>query len=244
MFTRYIVNDKIPGQPNEYPELNVVDSGFNTWDLGRKTCFQDKNTALVLYKPKAYLSKKVRSMRLCICFPAKVTEPVQEVWIGGERIINYSGASKDIKSIYIKDGEVYMAFHPLITNHYGIKDFIRAELVNDYFIISLYNYEGEERDFARRGFVLTGNGFACEIRSAYEFESFAAFRKSCGNFTVEDSFETSPHTRQTYTRITKYKTEKSLLACEYSPCSEGIRYQTVNGETFDGIKLFATGLNK
>ena len=42
VFTRYVINDKVPGQPNSYPEYGVNDSGFNPWDMGRKTCIQKK----------------------------------------------------------------------------------------------------------------------------------------------------------------------------------------------------------
>lgn len=242
-YTRYIINDKIPGQENDYSEIKSKESAFNTIDMGRKTCFQHENSALVLYKPKHFASKKVRSMRLCIIFPVKSCNGPEEIWLGERKIENYSGASKDSSSIYIRDGEVYMAVHPAILTNYGRENAVTVECTNGYVMISLYNYQGPEQDFARRGFLLTANGFAFEVRDAKEYDTFGDFRKQMSMFELNDQLHTNPHIRQTFTRITHYKTKDVELKCEYSPVSEGIRYQMANGKLLPQNQLYATGLD-
>ena len=61
-------------------------------------------------------------------------------------------------------------------------------------------------------------------------------------FVISDRFETNPHVRQTYQRISSYETDWVNLKCEYSPASEGIRYQMVDGKLLEEPKLSATGL--
>ena len=244
VYARYIINDKLPGQPNEYPEFGVKDAGFNTWDMGRKTCFQHKNSAMVLYKPKAFASKHVRSMRLCLLFPALVNEPVREIYIGQHEVKEETAFSAEEESVYVSDGEIYMAFHPMILTNYGRDAAVRVEKKNGFTIISFYNYQGQERDFAARGFLLTGNGFACEVRKAEDYKSFQDFRKEMEEFEITDRLETNPHVRQTYQRISTYKTCSVSLECEYSPVSEGIRYQMVNGRLLEEPKLKADGLER
>lgn len=243
VFTRYIINDKLPGQPNLYPEYGVQDSGFNTWDMGRKTCFQYKNSAMVLYKPKSFACKGVYSMRLCIVFPAHVNQPVKKIFIGDQEVLNYNGHSGKKESVYIFDGDIFMVFHPLLLTDYGREDAVKVEMVNDMIIVSFYNYQGPETDFCARGFLLTGNGFVCEVRKAEEYESFEDFRREMGRYILEDTIQTNPHVRQTFQRITKYRTESVSLECEYSPVSEGIRYQMANGRLLEECKLRADGLD-
>lgn len=242
VFTRYVMNDKVPGQPNSYPEYGVNDSGFNPWDMGRKTCIQKKNSAMVLYKPKAYACKNVKSMRLCLIFPAKVNDPVKEIYVGDEKVENYTGSYQNTESVFVSDGEIYMAFHPMILTNYGRKHAVTVEKTNDMVMVSFYNYEGEERDFTARGFLHTGNGFVCEVRKADAFADFEEFRKKTKKFVISDRFETNPHVRQTYQRISSYETDWVNLKCEYSPASEGIRYQMVDGKLLEEPKLSATGL--
>ena len=243
VYARYVINDKLPGQPNEYPECGMKDGGANTWDMGRKTAFQHKNSAMVLYKPKSFASKKVTSMRLCLVFPARVNEPVCEIYIGDRKAEDLTASSREVKSVFVRDGEIYMAFHPLLLTDYGRDAAVTVEKKNGLVIVSFFNYRGPERDFASRGFLLTGNGFVCEVRRADAYGSFAEFRESMSRFSLEDRLETNPHVRQTYQRITKYRAAHVCLECEYSPVSEGIRYQAVNGRLLEEPKLQADGLD-
>lgn len=244
VFSKYIINDKLPWQPNEYEVFELKESGFNSWDMGRKICLQDKNTSLVLYKPKAYGAKKVRSMRTCLFFPHNICSPVEEIWLGTSRVSQGAGESLQPCSVYISDGQVYMAIHPLHITDYGRECAVKVETsTNGYTVVSFYNYQGEEKNFAARGFLLTQNGFVFEIYDKNDFACFEDFRIAAGKYKLEDYLQTNTHVRQTYQRIVNFEKEGVSLSCEYAPVSEGVRYMQINHRLLSADKLKITGLD-
>lgn len=242
IYARYAVNDKKPGQDNEYPVQGVKNTAFLFQDEGRKLGLHHENTAMMLYKPKAYACKAVTSMKLLINIPVHNGD-VEEIRLGNQKLENYTGASKNPCPVFVKDGDVFIAFNPLLLTNYGRENAVTVEKINNFVIISFINYEGQIRDFATRGFLLTGNGFVAEAGSAAEHGSFDQFIKKMLGAKIYDVMETNPHKRQTYTRITSYERTGIKLECEYSPVSEGVRYMSVNGWLPDQPKLFATDLD-
>lgn len=240
VYAKYIVNDKRPGQRNEYPAFGTSSSDSSLWDEGRKIAFQHEHTAMVLYKPKTYACKDVTSLKLSLLLPAPALE---EIWLGDRRAEGETAESLEPCPIYIKDGPVYMAFHPLLLTNYGRGAAIRLERFGRFTSISLINYEGEPRDFARRGLLLTGNGFVAEVRSEREAGDFAAFRAqmSAARTRIQDGLSSNVHMRHTYMRKTTYAREELTLSCAYSPVSEGVQHLAVNGRALPQPKLRATG---
>ena len=244
VFSKYIINDKLPWQPNEYEQFELKESGFNSWDMGRKLCLQEKNTAMVLYKPKAFASKEVTSMRTCLFFPHNICNPVEEIWLGSQKIQTDEGCSVEPCSVYISDGQVYMAIHPLQITDYGRDYAVKVKnSPNGYMVVSFYNYEGEEKDFATRGFLLTQNGFVFEIHDKKDFSSFQEFREAMEEYQLTDTLQTNTHVRQTYQRIVEFERAGVSLSCECSPVSEGVRYLMVNHRPVSTEKLRITGLD-
>ena len=244
VFSKYIVNDKMPWQPNVYEAFGLQESGFNSWDMGRKLCLQDRDTAMVLYKPKAFTAKGVFSARLCLIFPHRNGTPPEEIWLGDRKLEAGEGSSQTPCSVYIRDGAVYMAIHPAQLTDLGRDRAVTVERSdNGYTAVSFYNYRGEEKDFAARGFLLTCNGFAFEIRSQSDYESFAAFREAMSDYRLEDELLTNTHVRQTYQRRFAYRCGNRSLSGEYMPHSEGIRFLMRGNRLYDAPKLLATGLD-
>lgn len=244
VFARYSVNDRLPGQTNAYPELGTVNGPMLFWDQGRKLGVHHKSTAMMLYKPRLYARKQVRSLRLMVLMPLSDGRP-EEIWLGGRRLEGTEGEHTGLVPVCLKDGRTYMAFHPLVPVDHGRKRAVRVEEANGYLILSFYNYEGEERDFGAAEFALTGNGFVCELGSEAEDGSFAAFRERVGQgqVQVEDRYLSNVHMRGAMIRKSVYSRPGVRLACEYSPVSEGIRYMTVNGRQIGEIRLLADGLD-
>lgn len=244
VFSKYIVNDKMPWQYNEYEAFGMQENGFNTWDMGRKLCLQDRDTALVLYKPKAFTAKRTFSARLCLIFPHRICAPLEEIWLGNRKLEAGEGSSQTPCSVYIRDGAVFMAIHPAQLTDLGRDYAVSVERsVNGYTAVSFYNYRGEEKDFAARGFLLTCSGFAFEIRSQSEYESFAAFREAMSKYILADELLTNTHVRQTYQRRFTYRCADRSLSGEYTPHSEGIRYLMRGKQPYGAPKLQATGLD-
>lgn len=229
IFSRYLFNER-------EPHAEDVLLG----DQGRTLCFQKDNTALVLYKPKTLFCTNVTSMKLSVVIPVQFGLP-EEIWLGSRRLTESQGESYEPCSVYIKDGPVYLAFHPCILTDHGRTSAVKVQVQNDYLLLSFYNYEGPERDFTEKECLLTGNGFAAEVHSQEDYSDFAAFRESAENFTLTDTTQQSIHSRQTVIRHTKFQNAHCSLECEYSPVSEGIKYISIDGQVPENKKIDITG---
>ncbi|WP_188994761.1 hypothetical protein [Paenibacillus nasutitermitis] len=240
IYTKYVINDKKPGQSNEYERMSVTSPEHSLWDEGRKLAFQHQNTAMVLYKPKRIGRLQVTSLKLSILIPCQHSEP-DSIWLGDRRLEELTGESLEPCPVFVKDGAVYMAFHPLMLTNHGRRAAVKVERVNGYLVLSFYNYEGEVKDFDPKTFVLTGNGFVVQVSSEQEAGEFEAFRVASSKAQFHDNTHSSVHSRQTVLRRTTFESEGVTLSCEYSPISEGIRYIEVNGRIPANEKLAITG---
>ena len=256
VYSRYLVNDKLPGQENHYAEFDYTNGDSLLWDQGRKLGLQHENTALLLYKPKLYARHGVTSLRLSLLFPA-LYGPVEELWLGDRRLPDLQGESADPVPVFVSDGPVRMAFHPLLLTNHGRSAAVRVELVNDYLMVSFYNYQGPARDFSAREFLTTGNGFVAVIESDSDsphpppaagggqgggLGDFAAFRAQHAAPEITDQLLTHVHSRWTYLRRTSYREGDLHLQAEYSPLSEGIKHLAINGRVPQTPVLEVTGL--
>jgi hypothetical protein len=242
VYARYLINEKKPGQTNRYPAF-AVESGDNLlWDEGRKLGIHHESAAMMLYRPKQFGRKGVESLKLSLLFPAQYGS-AEEVWLGSRKLDGEQGSSQDPCPVFVKDGPVYMAFHPLILTNHGREAAVRVELVNGYVVVSFYNYQGPSRDFSEQDFLLTGNGFVAEVGSEQESGSFASFRRLNQEPHIHDELFTCTHYRWRSLRRTKYEREGLTLECEYSPVMEGIKCITVNGRIPQTPILQLTGLD-
>ena len=90
----------------------------------------------------------------------------------------------------------------------------------------------------------TGNGFVCDIASSDEYASFEAFREKMSKSKIIDEYVENVHSRRNVVRHTRYEREGLVLENEYSPCSEGIRYSTVNGHYISKPRIQVTGITE
>ncbi|MDF2927127.1 MAG: hypothetical protein K0R57_6041 [Paenibacillaceae bacterium] len=243
IYARYSVNDRLPGQMNEYPELGTRNSPYLFWDQGRKLGVHHERAAMMVYKPRMYARKQASSLRLMLVMPLENGEP-EEIWLGDRRVEEMTGESRELCPVYLKDGHTYLAFFPLVPVNHGRQRAVRVERANDYLLLSFYNYEGAPRSFGKKEFALTGNGFVCEIGSRAEYGSFEAFRGIVGQNRIYDEYLSNTHMRDTTVRKSVYTRQGVELACEYSPVSEGIRYMTANGRVIGETKLRVDGLDE
>lgn len=239
VYANYVVNDKRPGEMNQYVGLNWLNWVDSVLDEGRKIGMQHDRTAVLLYKPKLCLHKQVTSLKLMLLFSARYGF-VEEVWLGRQRLSELEGSSVEPCPVFIKDGPVYMAFFPLIFVDHGREKAVKVEKINDYLTVSFYNYEGQERDFARRGFLLTGNGFVAEIRSEAEVGSFDNFRQMFDDVKITD--EWAYGNAITSMRRTVYERDELKMECIWSPLTEGIQHASINGKIPNEPLLSIAGL--
>ena len=250
---RYLINDE-----------SVKEQRF--FEQGRKTAFGNKNRALVLYKPKISVISAVHNLeegvlaahyrrqeitgnigctsaKLVILMPLHGKYP-DNIIAGEENIFNYTANLKQPQTVYIKDGDVYLAFHPLEITDKG-REYAQTIRIRDnkYLEIALYNYAGDAKDFARRDFLHICNGFGFTISSKSECGSFEQFVEHERKTVIVDRMITTMHSRQTYVRHVDMCSEDMKLSCEISPASEGIKYMTCNDYPIEIPKLYLSGFD-
>jgi hypothetical protein len=224
VFSRYLVNERMPGETNVYagsrshgPEM--------LRDEGRKHAIQHKDCALVVYKPKPFEADNVTSMKLSILFPLHYGG-VEQIWLGDRRADEQAGESAEPVTVFVKDGPVYMAFRPLKLTDLGRSCAVRTAIRGKFLEISFYNYEGESRSFDPKELLLVSSGFAVHMKQAKQYRGFREFMEEVGRAELSDR---TTGQLNGYTRWIRYVTGQDKLEFAYSPRSEGILYATVNG---------------
>lgn len=244
IFSRLVINND---ETLEKPTDGYGDHGLLFPEKGRRMTIQDKNTAMVLYKPKADFCTNVKSLKTSVYIPEnnwmRAGNNLDEIWIGSNKIAGISGISAAYETIYLKDGNVFMAFLPLMPTSLPIRNAVEIEHRSGYTILSFCGYEGEPRNFSKRAFMNLGSGFVCEIASSDEYPSFEAFCAAMAKTKITDEYRENDHSRRNSVRHTRYEKPGLVLENEYSPCSEGIRYSTVNGQYIEKPRIKVSGIH-
>jgi hypothetical protein len=241
VFSRLVINDKMTLKT---PSGGYGDYGVVFDEIGRRMVIQDKNVAMVIYKPKSFLNKGVSSLRTCVFIPNNDwmhgENSINEIWIGNTKLEGFEGNSTKSATVFVKDGDVFMAFIPLIGVDKGVKKPVTIEQKDGYTILSFYNYKGQAVDFTKRAFQNTGNGFVCEVSSSEE-SSFEAFRQKILAAKTTDEYRAYIHYRNNSVRNTRYEREGLSIENEYSPATESIRFIAVNGQYLSKPRLEVSG---
>ncbi|MHC4201184.1 MAG: hypothetical protein ACYSU0_14425 [Planctomycetota bacterium] len=250
---RYVLNEDQPGVTWQDPKQKDYAKGqvaFN--DGGRMVALQHEKTAMVLYRPRVIVGHSPTSLKAMVIIPnADFGEGAcrgDETYLGDARVEDFHGESEEPAPAFVRLGETYMAFIPLINNSevsLSRRAAVRVRPEGKGLGISFYNYEASEGDPIQlnpRQYTLVGNGFVCEMGSGGEDGSFEAFRRRFASVTVRDFYRRTIHSRGAYTRHVRYSRRGLTLEMEYNPATEGIRYQAINGKTPPAPQLEATGL--
>ena len=253
VYARFLTGDQSPA-----PKMVLLE------DHGRKVAVQKEHTAMVLYKPKPFFAQETDSLRLSLVFPGLAEESGAcqkteegklcvdsndtkqtgiKLWLGEKQMKGDFIFSEEPCSVYIADGPVYMAFHPLLLTNLGRKYAVTAGWENGFLIVSFYNYEGPKKAFSMREILLTGNGFVAETGTEAEWGRFENFRAQAEDYEVSDGWQSTIHSRFSTLRKTSYRKGDLELACEYSPVTEGIKALTVNGEPLSSEKIHIDGFD-
>ena len=226
LYTRYTINNM--------PRSLTLKS-----DMGRKVAYSYLGDGIVLYTPKTGLQNmNVGSTHKRDEF-VEISSLKCQVLIDN-RFDNIKGLEANGKAlevgdvldsdtpIYVRFDKVYIAVYPVVK---GRK--VRIEQEDTMLSISLIDYEGDTRAFARKELKLVNSGFVVRARSVDEIESYEAFKAMCDTYEVEDVTYANLHTRFAVERKTKFVSEGISLESCYSPISEGIRYLRANGKLLD-----------
>ncbi|MFO7612899.1 MAG: hypothetical protein R6W99_10575, partial [Clostridia bacterium] len=221
IYSRYIFNDKLPVRDNEYKIFgNVNYMGFR--DEGRKICIQDRGAAIVAYKPKQYERAEVQSARLCIMIPVHFFDDLRLYTDNGE-IKEFPYSSAKCETIYINVYKSFFAIIPLEATDLGRKDYIRIEKNAEHIMISIYNYEGEVREFGEKEIILAKNGFVCVAGD--EFTGMPEFMEYARDHRLRDIMERQ---EGAWSRKILFGNRETEMCLMFSPLTEGVFVNTVD----------------
>ena len=241
VFARMMVNDVKPGD-KYFSEVLNQDIGNVTVDYGRRTHIQESSAALAIYKPKVHCNKNLKGLKVSIIFSHYYGKPPEEILLGDRTVQTFKEVCKKPCTVYVRDGSVYFAFHPLSLTDLGRDYAVQVEQIEHYTMISFVNKTGEVKDYDHREILEVGNGFAAEVSSEEESGSFAAFIESVSKGVVYDEREMINNGK--YVRHVKYTRDDIALEGEIAPISGGVKFLTVNGKVPCFDRLDITGLNK
>ena len=176
LFSRLAFDDSVP-------ERNEL---FR--DNGIKTCLQDRNGALVLYRPGLRGLQPFHSLRLCVVLPIHVNRP-DAVVVGG-RAADGDLESEKLETVFVKDGCCHLALRPLAVANLGAGPRFSFKRHGGFLVFSYLNYQGLERklNFAQMGMLFVSNGFYVELSSDAE-SSFAEFQERVNAYQIDDRID-------------------------------------------------------
>ncbi len=236
IYSRYIFNDKLPGQSNEYNIFGKTDTmAFR--DEGRKISLQDKGSAIVSYKPKQYERNSVKSAKLSVMIPVHFFDDIKIHTDSGEvEQLPYTSEQKE--SVYVNVHKSFFAFIPLEVTDLGRKVFLRIEKANDHILISFYNYEGPPKSFSEKEMILSTNGFVCVARA--DMPDMDTFISEASDFELKDLMVLQEGAKS---RKIWFKNNETDLNLMYSPLTEGVFVNTVNKRPVETDIIKADGLD-
>jgi len=240
VLSRYLINEREPETLIPYNVYGTAHGSIGFRDEGRKFGMQHEACSLVVYKPKHFEADSISSLKVSLIFPCHFAG-VEEIRIGDQKAESCDFMSSQPETVFVKDGPVYMAFTPLALTDHGRKAAVRVQYVNNYIMISFYNYEGPARSFDMKELFLTSSGFAAHVKTTGDFPDIEAFIQYVNSFTLSD---TTTLSEDAYTRWISYGAKNGPdLRFAYSPISEGIMIAAINGRPRPDPVFQATGLN-
>jgi len=211
MYLRYRLNDELPPTKS---------SGVMT-AAGYINPLQHRNTTIVLYRPRLGSNGKMTS--LCASALVPRGEQLDTVYVGYpmKKVTRLPLSRKEPATVFIKDGDVYLALVPLAVTDAKRIEALRIEHAAKHLIVSLYNLQAKQaQTWSADVFAGTRNGFVIEVGDAKEYGSFEKFARIVGMAkvadTLEDGIRTVSYSREGRSMLVKVDVEaQRYLAREY-----------------------------
>ncbi len=237
LYTRGVFNDSIPGQKNYcHVAQSVIDESY-LYEEGRCTSYQHRNRAIVCYAPKRTGHLGICSFRLDLI--VGYYAPFDRLRID-EREISDADFPVELHHrarIFFQDYRTYSVIIPLISFPSTDERGMRIWKANDHLMISLYNYDGTAVNLSRDEVNRWRNGFAIELATADDFDSFEQFVRYASSIMIEELPNNSA------TRTIRIKSGRDTMELDYDPLREMILSRKWNGEEerIDHLYIEAAG---
>lgn len=220
IYTRGVFNASVVGRKNFcHVTQGEIDESY-LYEEGRCAVYQHHEKAIVCYAPKRIGHKRVRSFRLDIL--CSYHAPFDSISIDHELMTSFPDVLPRARVICLQDYNTFIAIYPLTLSPVA-ENHLRFRTANDHLCISLYNYDGEEKDFAREEMSAWRNGFAIECATRDRFRSFAHFAEYACDNRVEEEMDSAQN------HLVRFRTGDDEMRFVYNASSERIISQHHNG---------------
>ncbi|MHB9024097.1 MAG: hypothetical protein ACYC7E_07965 [Armatimonadota bacterium] len=181
LFTRYVINDAFAQKLGKEQYDCVLP------EQGRGGALANGPLLLTWYNADEQVTAGIEKLRTCAVLP-ELYAPVDEVYIGDQPQTNLQGASKAEEWVFIRDGQMYLGFHPLALTNLGRTHAVEVTRAGAFRAVSFMNYEGPAREFYHAELRQTRGGFLTCLGTAAEWGGdFARFRQSCRAAEISDT---------------------------------------------------------
>jgi len=223
LVTRMVFNDSCFGQDNFCHVTGFPITKDYLYEEGRPFLFQHKNKAIIGYVPKRVGHAGVSELRLDLIFSYHA--PFDCFSVDDEEISFFPFQKKDFKKILLSDYKIYLAIfsiHPSLLSDFQGK--ISISQIDDFLIISIYNYQGKTQDFSKEMMSQAINGFVCLVESKQNFPNFQDFKE------YVDSARVSRQVQKYYIHKIAFQVNDEKMIFRFDPLSERIIERTLNGK--------------
>ena len=184
MFTRGVYNGAVPGTPNLcHTTGGEVDASY-LYEEGRSFTYQHRNKLIACYAPKRAGHRNVKRFRVELIFTAYA--PFDEIAVNGRPAGPLPLKLPADSRLCFRDNRTFILIVPLSPSPAGGTLPVAISRAGEFLIVSVANYDGEQRDFSRDEVNGWCGGFAMEVCTADEFESWQEFLSYAGSAVVTE----------------------------------------------------------
>jgi len=236
---RYIFNDKVLCQPNEYACFGVCSKDGHR-DEGRKFAIQNKNISMVLYKPYHFEKDAVSSAKLTVNFTTHFGNPLK-VYAGDTAVDLQAGyESTELTPVIVETPECWFGLLPTAVSDLGRTKAVDIREANNFVTVAFYNYCGDTRSFTAEELIHAQNGFICVAgtKNEYTLETFRAHLAQC--VLTEDRMERK---ERVWMRRTHFKSPDTELRLQVCPLGDTVMVSTANRKPRGTVIFSATDID-
>ena len=193
---------------------------------------QKENSAVLLLTPNLMDVKELGNtngaglisskLSLYLYFPAHYGKIKRSIIGNGPVCDGASGESVDVVPVSIETGEVFIHVQPLLPTNLPRKAALRFTTVDNYELLELVNYEGEERIFSLEEAGMILNGMVMTVASRSKYGSLEMFHKEMSDLMIRDYYAVKH-------RFFTFYRKDVTFEITYTPDPFGVQTEAIDG---------------
>lgn len=231
IFYRYLMDSDHIGE-HRHPDTGRSGE-YNTPNKGWCYAFQKDNVALLSCTPALQEEKTTGTLKLALAFPMHYGRTIKRMISGSGEICVGDVLSKPTP-LAVEAGEVYIHIVPLLPTKNNPA--IRFCEHNDYEVIELINYEGEEKTYSPLELSMMLNGFVITVEAKDKYESLESFMSEKSDFMLKDYLFGNR-------RFIYFIREDAEFELVYSNLKFGVQTEAVDGRPLERPMFYSNNID-